>query len=85
MGRTDKQIGRTDKPMGRADKSIGRSDKPMGRIDKPMGHQPGKVLFKVKTSQDRSIQVRTGLVQSGQVSKSHIHFRTRKEKTGQGI
>ena len=99
MGRTDKQMGRTDKPMGHTDKlmgctdkQMGHTDKPMGRTDKPVGHtdklkghQPVKVFFKVQKSQDISRQVRTGHVQSGQVSKSHIHFRTRKEKTGQGI
>ena len=70
MGRTDKPMGRTYKPMGHTDKLRGRADKPMGPTDKPMGRQPVNVIFKVNTSQDRSRQVRTGLVQSGQASTS---------------
>ena len=56
----DKPMGRPDKPMGRTDKPMGRTDKLMGRTDKPMGRQPGKVFFKLTTSQKRLRQAITG-------------------------
>jgi hypothetical protein len=65
MGRTDKPMGRTDKLMGRTDKPMGRADKPIGRTDKQMERQ------QVKTGQERHCKVRT----------SHIHFRTRKDRS----
>jgi hypothetical protein len=59
MGRPDKPMGCNDKPMGRTDKPMGHAYKPMGHTDMPMGRQPRNVLFKVRTSQDRTGWVRT--------------------------
>ena len=63
----DKPMGRTEKPMGHTDKLMGRTDKLMGCSDKPMGRQPGKVIFKLRTSQNRFRHVSTGQEKSGKV------------------